>query len=446
MSDNRPRIVFVTLSDDVGSERIVSEMGRQGASCAVLGQPGCLASLCQGVIAYRLPAYTGPWAAAVAVPRRLEALVADWCPDAVVPIDDLSAQLLRDLATAKRTSPGLRKLLYLSLGDPDHYRTVCSRSRLIELAATLGIRTPGQRSVENLRAARHAATELGYPVLLKREQTCGGRGVTLVEDGEALSKAFRAADRKAKAKHWARRLVGLATSVDPPLTLQAHVPGTLTLRTVACREGRVLAGMTFAAERLDPPLTGSSTVIRPIENVEIDNAVTLLVAALGCSGFVSFDFLASPTGPSYLIEMNARAVGSGHLGVRFGHDIYGRWLAQFQALSARASDPPRVDPARLIALFPKELQRDPLSAFLSPNAHFHDVPWDEPRVIAAYRDRLIRRHPAQAELIALRLEQAFDTDFTGRTTTDQFATTRWKTGETCSEAKRKSVATRASAG
>ena len=340
MSDNRPRIVFVTLSDDVGSERIVSEMGRQGASCAVLGQPGCLASLCQGVIAYRLPAYTGPWAAAVAVPRRLEALVADWCPDAVVPIDDLSAQLLRNLATAKRTSPVLRNLLHLSLGDPDHYRTVSSRSRLIELAATLGIRTPGQRSVANLPAAVMAAPQLGYPLLLKREQTCGGRGVALVEDGEALSKAFRAADRKAKAKHWARRLVGLATSVDPPLTLQAHVPGTLTLRTVACREGRVLAGMTFAAERLDPPLTGSSTVIRPIENVEIDNAVTLLVAALGCSGFVSFDFLASPTGPSYLIEMNARAVGSGHLGVRFGHDIYGRWLAQFQALSARASDPP----------------------------------------------------------------------------------------------------------
>ena len=443
MTDTRPRIVFVTLSDDVGSERIVSEMGRQGAACAVLGRPGCLASLCQGVIAYHLPAYAGPWAAAVAVPPRLEALVADWRPDAVVPMDDLSAQLLRDLATAKRTSPGLRKLLHLSLGNPDHYRTVCSRSRLIELAATLGIRTPGQRSVANLQAAVVAAAELGYPVLLKREQTCGGRGVTLVEDGEALSKAFRAADRKAKAKRWARRLVGLATSVDPPLTLQAHAPGMLTLRTVACREGRILAGITFAAERLDPPLTGSSTIIRPIEHVEIDEAVSLLVAALGCSGFVSFDFLASPNGPAYLIEMNARTVGSGHLGVRFGHDIYGRWLAQFPGLSAKGTDPYRLDPARPIALFPKEMQRDPTSALLSTNA-LHDVPWDEPRVVAAYRDRLLRRYPAQADLIARRLDH---TELSrardgGLACDDEMAMKR----ETCSEPTRRSMSTRASVG
>ena len=447
MSDNRPRIVFVTLSDDVGSERIVSEMGRQGAACAVLGRPGCLASLSRDVIHYRLPAYAGTWAAAVAVPHRLEAVVADWRPHAVVPIDDLSAQLLRDLATAKHTSLKLRKLLYDSLGDPDHYRTVCSRSRVIARAATLGIRTPDQRSVSDLQAAVTAASELGYPVLLKREQTCGGRGVALVEDGEALSRAFRTADRRAKAKHWARRLLGLATSADPSLTLQAHAPGTLALRTVACREGRILAGITFAAERLDPPVTGSSTVIKRIEHVEIEEAVSLLVAALGCSGFVSFDFLASVDGPSYLIEMNARTVGSGHLGVRFGHDIYGRWLAQFPGLSAEVPIPSPLDPARPIALFPKEMQRDP-SACLSPDtAHFHDIPWEEPRVVAAYRDRLMRQHPAQADLIAGRLAKASEAEMP-RSQHDRAACgDEMSTGlETRSDATRRSVPTRASVG
>ncbi len=407
MTDDRPRIVFVTLSDDTGSERIVSEMRRQGAACAVLGRRNCMASLCRDVIHHRLPSYAGVWASAIAVPRHLETLVVDWHPDAVVPIDDLSAQLLRDIAVSKRTSAALRRLLSASLGDPDHYRTVCSRHRLIALAATLGIRTPGQRSVADLHAARAAAAELGYPVLLKREQTCGGRGVTLIDDATALPGAFHAADRRAKVKRRARRLVGLATSGEPPLTLQAHAPGMLVLRTVACREGRVLDGITFAAERLDPPLTGSSTLIHRIDHAEIDEAVRLLVASLGCSGFVSFDFLASPDGPSYLIELNARTVGSGHLAVRFGHDIYGRWLAQFRGASFRDPHPSRVDPARPIALFPKEMQRNPASPCLSPDAaHLHDVPWDEPRVIEAYRDRLIRQHPAQADLIARRLEQA----------------------------------------
>ena len=407
MTDTRPRIVFVTLSDDIGSERIVSEMGRQGAACAVLGRPGSLAGLCQGVLHHYLPSYGGVWVAAVAMPRRLERLVADWSPDAVVPLDDLAAQLLRDLASAKRTSPDLRGLLRASLGDPDHYRTVCSRSRLIELAATLGIRTPGQRSVASLHAAVAAARELGYPVLLKREQTCGGGGVTLVEEGRVLSTAFRTADRRAKTKRFARRLVGLASSGDPPLTLQAHVPGRLALRTVACREGRILAGITFAAEHLDPPTTGSSTVLRRIDHAAIDEAVSVLVAALGCSGFLSFDFLVSPDGSASLIELNARPVGSGHLGVRFGHDVYGGWLAQFAGFHSKTPEVPAFDPPRPIALFPKEMQRDPASACLSPGAaHFHDVPWDEPRVLAAYRDRLVRRYPDRADPIVRKLSLA----------------------------------------
>ncbi len=409
MSQNGPKIVFVTLSNDIGSERIVSEMGRRGAACAVLGRPGSFAGLCRGVHQHDLPWRGGAWVAALAVPRRLERLVAEWRPDAIVPIDDLAAQLLRDLATAKPTSPKLRALLRASLGDPAHYRTVCSRSRLIALADTLGIRTPGQRSVASLQAAATAARELGYPVLLKREQTCGGRGVTLVEKSEALPIAFRSADRRAKAKRLARRLIGLSTSDDPPLTLQAFAPGMLALRTVACRNGRILAGITLAAERLDPPMTGSSTVLRQVDYPEIDDAVSLLVAELGCSGFVSFDFLVSPDGSTRLIELNARTVGSGHLGARLGHDIYGRWLAQLPGVSARIPNTSPIDPARPIALFPKEMQRDPTSACLSPDAsHVHDVPWDEPRVIAAYRDRLRRRHPAQADLIDRRLAAAYE--------------------------------------
>ena len=411
MTEIRPRIVFVTLSDDVGSERIVSEMGRQGAACAVLGRPGNLASLCRGVHVHDLPSRGGAWAAALAVPRRLQSLMSRWCPDAVVPLDDLAAQVLRDLALARRTSAGLRALLHASLGDPDHYRTVCSRGHLIELAAGLGIRTPGQRSLTSLQSAVEAAADLGYPVLLKREQTCGGGGVTLVEAAPALSKAFRTADRRATAKRLARRIVGMAASDDRPLTLQAFVEGRLALRSVACREGRVLDGITFAAERLDPPVTGSSTVIRPIDHPEIDDAVRRLTGALGCSGFLSFDFLVAPEGSASLIELNARPVGSGHLGSACGHDIYGAWLAQFSGFHGARPVAATSAPAGPIALFPKEMQRDPARACRSSDAaHRHDIPWHEPRVLAAYRDRLVRRHPDQADLIARKLSLASEAD------------------------------------
>ena len=407
MTDIRPRIVFVTLSNDIGSERIVSEMARQGAACAVLERPGSLAGLCRGVHHHGLPSRGGAWAAAKAVPSRLERLAVDWLPNAVVPLDDLAAQLLRDIATAKRTSPALRAVLRASLGDPNHYRTVCSRSRLIDLAASLGIRTPAQRSVVSLQAAVAAARELGYPVLLKREQTCGGGGVTLVEEARGLSTAYRVADKRAKTKRLARRLIGLTTCDDPPLTLQAHVSGRLALRTVACQEGRILAGITFSAEQLDPPMTGSSTVLRRLDHPEIDEAARLIIQALGCSGFLSFDFLVSPDGSAHLIELNARPVGSGHLGASFGHDVYGGWLAQFAGFQSKKLEAPALDPMRPIALFPKEMQRDPASACLSPVApYYHDIPWAEPRVLAAYRDRLVGLYPDQAELIARKLSLA----------------------------------------
>ena len=267
-----------------------------------------------------------------------------------------------------------------------------------------------ERSLTDLRSAVAAAGEFGYPVLLKREQTCGGGGVTLVDKSSALPMAFRTADRRAKAKRLVRRMLGLVASDDRPLTMQAFVPGTLALRTVACRNGSVLAGITFAAEQIDPPVTGSSTVIRPIDHPEIDEAVRRITTALGCSGFLSFDFLVTPDGSASLIELNARPVGSGHLGARFGHDIYGGWLAQFAGFHGRTPQALAVDLARPIALFPKEMQRDPASARLSPGiAHLHDVPWDEPRVLAAYRDRLVRRHPDQADLIARKLSLASET-------------------------------------
>ena len=38
MIDSQPRILFLSLSDDAGSERIVSEMSRRGARCSVMAR------------------------------------------------------------------------------------------------------------------------------------------------------------------------------------------------------------------------------------------------------------------------------------------------------------------------------------------------------------------------------------------------------------------------
>ena len=409
MTDSQPRILFLSLSDDAGCERIVSHMAGRGAACAVMARPGSVAARPGGVTRrFALPGRGGPLAAAFGLSRRLEAAATSFAADAVVPLDDFAAATLRDIALAPRTGAGLRALLARSLGDPAHYRTSGSRDLLIVAAASLGIRTPRQARAEDLDGARAAGAAIGYPLMMKREATCGGAGVALVRTEPDLAAAFGPAARRARAKRAGRRLFGFRpVPQSAPITLQAHVAGRLALRTVACRDGRVLAGMSFAAERLNPPVTGSSTVVRPLVHPEIEAAASRLVAALGCSGFVSFDFIVADDGAAYLIEMNARPVGSGHLGPLFGHDVYGAWLSGFPGFRDAAPPPPDAPSPRAVALFPKEMLRDPESPDLVPGAGlYHDVPWHEPDVVAHYGATLARHHPEAAESLGRRLRLA----------------------------------------
>ncbi|MDU6728377.1 MAG: ATP-grasp domain-containing protein, partial [Bradyrhizobium sp.] len=150
--------------------------------------------------------------------------------------------------------------------------------------------------------------------------------------------------------------------------------------------------------------TGASTVIRHVENQEMAETAAALTEALGCSGFVSFDFMLNTEDETAtLIEMNPRCVGSCHLGQLFGQDRAGALMSEVSGrqhtLSAESAD------EQLIALFPKELDRDPKSFYLSSSAVRHDVPSAEPALVAAHERDLVARHPADARLIRRHISQ-----------------------------------------
>ncbi len=407
MTDRPLRIAFLTLTNDDGSDRIVSHMGREGAECAVIGPGNAFAARSRAVSCHAvLPSRGGAWVAARFAQRRIEALAATFAPDLVVPLDDMASHLLRGIAEARRTGESLRTLIARSLGRPEGYAVASSRERIIALAARLGIPTPAQRAAVDRAGAIEAAAALGYPVVLKREQSCGGKGVAVAEDAEALQTAFRSAERTALLKRTVQLALGLGGGASGSLTLQAFVPGTLAMHTVACVDGRVLDGVSFGAERLHPATVGSSTMLRPLDHPAMAAAAGRLVAALGCSGFVSFDFMLTETGEALLIEMNPRPIASGHLGRLVGHDIYGAMAAHLRGRPAPRS-PGRTNATGSIALFPKELDRDPRGlCFAAGSGVLHDVPWDEPAVLAAYRDRLLAAHPAHAPAIGRLLAES----------------------------------------
>ena len=390
----QPRLLFVSLFNDVASDRIVAAMGRLGARCAVMSTPDAFAAQTpHAERVFPLPRRGGSWRRMLSFHRRFAAAVRSWRPDLVIPLDELSAQVLRGAELYASAGREMRALLEASFGRPD--TLACDRHRLVAKAAALAIATPTQVAVEHLGEARRVAASLGYPVVLKREQTCGGAGVQIVADEAALDAAFHRAAAKARAKRRVQRMLGRTPAAESPLVLQRFVEGPLAFRVVACKDGRVLDGVSFLSECVHPPVTGASTILQPISRPDMDAAAIALVGALGCSGFVALDFLLPAEGTAVLIEMNPRPVASGHLGALVGHDIYAAMLASLGA-PIRAAEPVAQAPAR-IALFPRELDRDPSGGGARPaEAMLHDVPWDDAASLAAHAAWLGRRHPEAA--------------------------------------------------
>ena len=400
-----PRILFLTLLNDVASDRIVAALGGLGCECAVVGSRKAFAAHSRFARAvFPLPDRGGPWLRSLFLGARLARIVHRWRPDVIVPLDDFSARMLR-AGRLRRGRPEVRALIERSFGRPEFYPAVCSREKIVAMAAELGLRTPHQAAVASLEQAKDVAAAFGYPVVLKREQTCGGFGVAILGDEEALAEAFRKAQRKAAAKRIVQSFFGLDAADQNTLVLQKFVSGPMAFRVVACAEGQVLDGVSFAAERIHPPVTGASTVLRPLERADMDRATAALVAATGCSGYVSLDFILSDEG-ACLIELNPRPVTSGHLGRLYGHDIHAAFAGHLRGAVTKPASSLEPGPAS-VALFPRELDRDPEGRLIAASpAVFHDVPWDDAGVVDAYAGWLEARHPIHAAGLRHRLRPA----------------------------------------
>jgi hypothetical protein len=93
-------------------------------------------------------------------------------------------------------------------------------------------------------------------------------------------------------------------------------------------------------------------------------------------------------------DRNEPAQRRGYLGAVFGRDICGAFAAKLSGA------PQPVQTATAVALFPKELERDPNSPYLQSPHVIHDVPEDDPALTKAYLRLLAAVHPAEANNIA----------------------------------------------
>jgi hypothetical protein len=393
-----PRLLFISLTNSVaGGERTIGEMAGNGTECAVLSPPNYY---CQETKfaqhRFLLPPQFRMWFANLFVWPALEIILRVWQPDLILPLDNIAASLLMGLAVRSRTSARLRQLLLRSLGSARGFQPASSRAELVKLAEQIGLKHAVSRSTGDMGSLDDTIASVGYPVVIKQEWTCGGCGVTIAADERAVRRAIAVGQWQRtsikRLRHLARQLMWSAAGQLPLTTdliqIQSFVKGRLAIRTVAAWEGQELEGASFLAECVHPSPTGSSTVVLPFAHSEMEQATKRLVAALGCSGIVSFDFVIGESNQeAYLIEMNSRPIGVTHLGRLFGRDICKALLEQlgWQAIPNGAFTP-KPD---AVALFPREVERNSNSAWLFRVGTVHDVPWEDSGLLESYvRTRL----------------------------------------------------------
>ena len=124
-------------------------------------------------------------------------------------------------------------------------------------------------------------------IVIKPEFSCSGRGVQFLATGETPPSAS-----------------------DRPLLVQRFLPGEHLSSFSLAHEGRVLATVIYRAA------VTSGTVAVAFERVTdrpgAEDWITRFVAAVGHSGFISFDFIADHDGTAMAIECNPRVTSGIH--------------------------------------------------------------------------------------------------------------------------------------
>lgn len=320
----------------------------------------------------------------------VRSVVSAWKPDWVVPMDDRTALFLAQVCQWGRTNPldrPLAELLERSLGHAAALPEVADKWKASLAAEQSGVRTPPARLVNGLADVSDFVAQHGFPVVLKRCFSHGGKDVHVCHDLAQLQKAFAQMTRRGgfylRMLNWRERVRGriLCRNWLPTtraVMISKFISGRPAMVQAVAFEGQMLGALSAIAEKTFPHAVSPASVVRFTRNEEMQRTAATLLARWKLSGFVAFDFIVDETGQAWFLECNPRPIPISHLGERVGEDLCRRFYSRLTG-GAMPVEKPFAEMA--VAHFPKEQRRDAQSPWLQ-NA-FHDVPVDDPELMAA---------------------------------------------------------------
>jgi acetyl-CoA carboxylase, biotin carboxylase subunit len=160
---------------------------------------------------------------------------------------------------------------------------------------------PGTEGETNVSAARQAADEMGYPILLKASAGGGGKGMRLVRAPEELEDSFGAAAAEAQAAFGDPRLyVEKAVSPARHVEIQVLCDEHGDVLTLGERECSIQRRHQKLIEE------SPSAALTPESREAMEAAAERACRAVGYRNAGTFEFLFGPDGNFYFIELNAR--------------------------------------------------------------------------------------------------------------------------------------------
>jgi acetyl-CoA carboxylase, biotin carboxylase subunit len=160
---------------------------------------------------------------------------------------------------------------------------------------------PGTQGATTIGAARAAAEEIGFPVLLKASAGGGGKGMRLVHAAVDLEDAFGTAASEAEAAFGDSTLY-----VEKALVPARHVE----IQVLCDSHGDVLTlgERECSIQRRHQKLIeeSPSAALTPELREEMEAAAERACRSVGYRNAGTFEFLLGPDGSFYFIELNAR--------------------------------------------------------------------------------------------------------------------------------------------
>jgi glutathione synthase/RimK-type ligase-like ATP-grasp enzyme len=330
--------------------------------------------------------------------KSITRVIDRWSPDLLVCTDDPAVRELQKLhkrAASSGDERGRRicELIELSLGPPTSFPAARDKSNFLALAQLEGLRCPEAIVIPANSVFKSAPAELTYPVVVKADQSDGGRCVRIVHrDADLRSVVW---ELQTPSNWRGRRFFGtmlgsealslLTLPLRRTISLQEYIVGRPGNRAVICWKGKVLAGISVEAVEVTHE-RGPASVIRLIDHPEMVTACERMVKALTLSGFVGFDFMIDSANQAWLLEINPRATPICHFNLADGTNLAGALFTQMKKQLPR-SRPAPIN-RDLIALFPNEITRSPSSDYLLSCQH--DVPWEEPDLVRGVLNQMRR--------------------------------------------------------